>query len=198
MQNQFSKIIAGVMAFMLPTMTWAMDNPAQLTVLEGWRQADGSHIAAIRLDLDKGWKTYWRAPGDAGIPPYFDLLGSSNIVDFNVDWPAPVVFDQSGLWSVGYKDMVIFPMHITPRKPNRDIRLKGAIEVGICKDICVPISLDIDAVLAADVTQKDATISAALVSVPYTRDEADVKKATCKLKNDVGDLGVTAEIEMPA
>ncbi|MCB1329838.1 MAG: hypothetical protein KDK28_10515, partial [Maritimibacter sp.] len=44
------------------------DLHAEVDVLPGWRQADGTHMAALRITLDEGWKTYWRAPGEAGIP----------------------------------------------------------------------------------------------------------------------------------
>ncbi len=48
------------------------DLPVTGQVLEGWVRADGTRMAAVQLDLEPGWKTYWRAPGDAGIPPSFD------------------------------------------------------------------------------------------------------------------------------
>ena len=175
-----------------------MDNPVHLTVLEGWRQSDGTHVAALKLDLEDGWKTYWRAPGEGGIPPFFDLLGSKNLVDFNVEWPSPQVFDQSGLSSVGYKGSVILPVILTPRRDQRDIALKGQIEIGVCREVCLPITLEVDTSLPADVTKRQGAISAALASVPYTSDEAGVQRAVCTFKPSDDGMTIETSIDMPS
>ncbi len=182
----------------LPSLAVAMDNPVAVTVLEGWRQTDGTHIAAIKLELEKGWKTYWRKPGDAGIPPSFDFLGSSNLIDFSVRWPAPVVFDQSGMTSVGYKDVVILPIKLILKNPNRDVRLRGTIDIGVCKDICLPVTLHVNAKLESDETKKSPVIGAALASVPFTEEEAGVQSAVCRLSMDDGSLVVSTTVEMPS
>ena len=187
-----------IAAFAFPTWVSAMDNPVTLTVLKGWRQADGTHMAAIKLDLEKGWKTYWRKPGDAGIPPFFDFLGSGNLIDFDVKWPTPTVFDQGGLTSVGYKDSVILPIILTPKKPNRDVKLRGIIDIGVCKEICLPLSLDINVRLDADQTDRSPVISAALASVPFTQTEAGVKSAVCKLTFLDGVMAVSTDVAMPS
>lgn len=176
----------------------AMDNPAHLTVLEGWREADGTHVAAVRLDLDEGWKTYWRAPGDAGIPPVFDFLGSRNLVDFSVIWPTPVVFDQAGMQSVGYTEVVVLPIRFDTRHKNRDVQLRGQVELGVCKEICLPVTIDIDAVLSADATKKPASIRLAQASVPYTAEEAGVKSAICKLEATASGLEITTRVVLPS
>ena len=62
----------------------------------------------------QGWKTYWRMPGDAGIPPQFDWSGSQNVKSVEVLWPAPQRFIDSGGETVGYKDRVVFPLRIVP------------------------------------------------------------------------------------
>ena len=65
-----------------------MEQPAHADLLTGWRLEDGRHAAAIRIRLDPGWKTYWRAPGDGGIPPSFDWQGARNLAGWSVHWPA--------------------------------------------------------------------------------------------------------------
>ena len=52
-----------------PAVAQGIDKLAQLEVLDGDRLSDGTYQGALRLTLKDGWKTYWRAPGDAGIPP---------------------------------------------------------------------------------------------------------------------------------
>lgn len=185
------------LALTLPTIAAALESPVTLTVLEGWRQADGTHVAALRFDLEKDWKTYWRKPGDAGIPPLFDLVDSVNFSDFAVKWPAPVVFDQAGYTSVGYKDQLILPIVITPRRKNQDVHLRGAVQIGVCQDVCLPVTLEISARLDARTKDETPIIAAALASVPMTAAEAGVKSAVCKLGMNGSTLTLSTILGMP-
>ena len=94
-------------------------------MLHGWVNSDGTRTAALHLDLAPGWKTYWRAPGDAGIPPRFDWRGSSNVGTVAITWPTPSVFDQNGMRSVGYEDVLTIPLRIEPRTPGEPVRLRA-------------------------------------------------------------------------
>lgn len=162
----------------------------------GWRLPDGDHMAALHLKLAPGWKTYWRAPGDSGVPPDFDWSGSRNAAGITVDWPAPKVFELSGMRSIGYTQEVVLPLRVTPRG-NGDIRLKGEMTLGLCKDICLPETLRITADLRADDTHPDPVIAAALASVPFTEAEAGVRNVTCDIAPAQQGLRLTARIDMP-
>ena len=105
----------------------------QAEVLPGWRQADGSHVAALRLTLADQWKTYWRAPGDAGIPPSFDWSGSENLTDVTLHWPAPHVFELNGMRTVGYTRELILPLEIRARNADQPISLRSHVMLGVCR-----------------------------------------------------------------
>jgi DsbC/DsbD-like thiol-disulfide interchange protein len=60
--------------------------PADATLVEGFEDASGDRIAGLALALDPGWKTYWRAPGEAGIPPTLRL--TLLFEDWAADLPA--------------------------------------------------------------------------------------------------------------
>ena len=77
-----------------------LDDVVRVEVLDGGSAPNGTHRAAIRFTLAEGWKTYWRAPGDAGIPPEFSWRGSRNVGATRIMWPTPKVFDQNGMRSV--------------------------------------------------------------------------------------------------
>ena len=112
-----NKILTSALAIMtLSSAAGAADlgDIVRAELRPGWRKADGTHMTALQLTLAPGWKTYWRAPGEAGIPPSFDWSGSSNIQSVGITWPTPKVMYQSGMRSVGYSDQVVFPMQITP------------------------------------------------------------------------------------
>ncbi len=171
-----------------------LSDVAQLDVLTGWREPSGRHIAAVRIRLAPGWKTYWRAPGDAGIPPDFSFEGARNMSGVAWHWPTPQIFETSGMRSVGYADQVVLPVEITPGGPG-EIDFAGSVQVGICKDICIPAFFEFSAVLP-DGGDRDASIVAALVDRPMTAEEAGVGGVTCRFAPLEDGLRLTAEVEM--
>lgn len=170
---------------------------AQIDVLPGWRLPDGSHMAAIRIRLADGWKTYWRAPGDAGLPPGFDWQGSRNLQAVAFQWPVPDVFVSNGLRTIGYKHQLVLPMRLTPRREGRAITLKGRISLGVCRDICVPMQARISARLPADVQTRDPVIERALNRRPDTAAEAGLRRAVCEVEPIADGLRLTARLDLP-
>lgn len=170
-------------------------SPIRAELLPGWRLASGDHIAALRLVLSPGWKTYWRAPGDAGIPPVFGWQGSRGVAGVQVMWPVPHVFDQQGMRSIGYAKEVILPLRIAAT--SGDIALNGRVQIGICKDICIPEELRFRADLSDNNTRPDPRISAAMANVPLTAAEAGVGHVTCELAPSRDGLSITARVDMP-
>ncbi|WP_373355053.1 protein-disulfide reductase DsbD domain-containing protein [Pseudoroseicyclus sp. CXY001] len=173
---------------------WDLDDAVSLTVLPGWRQADGTHMAAIRLSLAPGWKTYWRAPGDAGIPPEFHFAGSGNLAAIRPHWPVPEIFEQGGMRSIGYHGELVLPIELQPRGGG-DIVLSGEIELGICEEICVPVRLPIEALLPA-VGSRDGAIIGALVDAPMSAAAAGVGGVSCTLRPGAEGMEITAELTM--
>lgn len=167
------------------------------TLLPGWQQSDGSHVAGLALDLAPGWKTYWRAPGDAGIPPRFDWRGSRNLGAVSVQWPTPEVMDQNGMVSIGYARDVVLPVVIRPRSPG-DIRVTARVELGVCRDICIPAEITVTGTLPEGAGKRDPRIVAALVDQPLSAREAGVGRVTCAVRPTQHGMGVRAEIAMPS
>lgn len=168
----------------------------RVDVLDGGAAKDGIHHAALHIRLAEGWKTYWRAPGDAGIPPLFEWHGSRNLGEVEILWPTPIVFDQNGMRSIGYKDELVLPLKIKPKRSRQPLRLSGTIEFGVCKDVCIPATLSFDADLD-DASGRNPRIAAALAQVPFSAQEAGVKEAVCTLHPVAGGLGVEARMRMP-
>lgn len=175
----------------------AQNDVARAEFIPGWRQADGSHVAGVLIDLQPGWKTYWRAPGEAGIPPRFDWAGSRNIGALRPVWPTPSVMDQNGMTSVGYPGDVVIPFVIRPDRPSGDIEVQARMELGVCKDICIPAALGFAGTLPARGT-RDPRLVAALVDRPLAASEARVGKVTCQISPAKGGLQLQAEIAMPS
>ncbi len=123
--------------------------PVDGSLLSGWREDDGRHMAGLSLKLAPGWKTYWRAPGAGGIPPQFNWSGSKNVATVQVLYPVPKVMEQNGLRSIGYDHDVVFPLVVTAHDPSKPARLQAEVEIGVCEDVCIPVSLRVEAKLPA-------------------------------------------------
>ena len=173
------------------------DNPVEYKVLQGWDLPDGRRVTALQLTLAPGWKTYWRSPGDAGIPPQFDWSLARNLGDVDVTWPTPKVFVDNGFRSVGYSGQVVIPLHVTPSRSGKPVRLRGTMALGVCADICIPHQIDFDTVLDAPDAGPTPAIVAALAHVPYSEREAEVRNATCKLSPTEHGMQIEAGVTLP-
>jgi len=108
--------------------------------VESANDAEGAtRLAFVQLELEPGWKTYWRHPGEAGgIPPEFTWAGSTNLSGATVLYPTPHRMSEEIGDTIGYKNRVIFPVRVTANDASKPISLQLALKFGICKDICVP------------------------------------------------------------
>jgi DsbC/DsbD-like thiol-disulfide interchange protein len=95
-------------------------------------------LAGIQIRLAPGWKTYWRTPGDSGVPPSFDWSGSKNLKQAEVLYPSPHRFPEAGGTAIGYADEVVFPVRITPEREGEPVELKVNVDYGLCKTLCIP------------------------------------------------------------
>lgn len=109
---------------------------------------DPTMRAGVQITLAPGWKTYWRYPGDSGIPPRFDFSASTNIRTATVHWPAPMRFADGGGTSIGYAGSVIFPVTIEAERPQEPVRLRLKLDYAICEKLCVPDAADVSLALA--------------------------------------------------
>ncbi len=184
-------------ALAVPVQAQSIDGVVELDILDGGRTTDGNYLGALRLRLKDGWKTYWRAPGDAGIPPQFDWSGSQNLGDVSITWPAPEVFDQNGLQSIGYQNQLVLPVEITPANPAKPVRLRGDMDLGVCKDVCIPERLDFDHTLDADAARNPA-IAAAMAQRPYSAKEAQVTHTRCHLTPTSDGMQIQVRVTMPS
>ncbi len=151
-------------------------------LLRGWRMDNGRHMAAVRIRLDKGWKTYWRSPGGVGIPARFDWSGSKNIDSIRFHWPTPHIYTNAGVTTIGYKDELVLPIEFTPKSGAQDIVINADVEFGVCSNVCLPATSRIDAVLSKTTEADVAVIRAALADRPQSGASAGVRTVTCSLK----------------
>ena len=95
-------------------------------------------LVGVQVDLEPGWHTYWRMPGDAGVPPNFDWSGSRNMTSAEILWPAPQRLPDAYGNSIGYLDEVVFPVLVRPADPDRPVDLAVVFSYAVCAEVCVP------------------------------------------------------------
>ncbi len=177
---------------------YAPENVAQIEILPGWRMADGRQMAALRIGLADGWKTYWRAPGESGIPPAFDWSGSRNLAGLRLLWPTPQVFDPQGLRTLGYKHELVLPILVEPARAGKAVVLKGRVALGVCRDVCMPMEASFEAVLpASGEGARSALIRKALTRLPKSGAEAGLAAVSCEVEPIADGVRVTARLTLP-
>ena len=113
----------------------------------------------LQFRLNPGWKTYWRSPGDAGLPAKIDWAGSENLAAATVLWPMPERHTLLGIETLGYENEVLLPILVRPKTPGQPVRLRAAVDYLVCEKICVPahaeLKLDLPAGAATPSTFVD-------------------------------------------
>lgn len=132
------------------TSDWSKGSHSAVRLLDGgpgFRK--GAREAGVEIRLDRGFKTYWRTPGEAGVPPVLDWSGSSNVASVTVSWPAPIRFEEAGLFSIGYGSDVVVPVTVEAKDPARPVELDLSIAYAVCEKICIPADGKVSLLLEA-------------------------------------------------
>lgn len=150
---------------------WDGDQHAKVRLLAG-TPIDGPSgkiwRAGIEIKLAPGWKTYWRYPGEAGVPPRFDFAGSENVKTVTVLWPAPRRISEDGITLIGYNEDVILPLHITPQDQGKAVKLQLKLDYGICERLCILAEAKVELDLLGGEFFHDGALTAAEARVPRT------------------------------
>lgn len=147
---------------------WIRGDYSALRLLAGSHAGSGRVLlGGIEIQLQPGWKTYWRMPGDSGVPPRFDFSRSENVEAATLLWPAPKKFaDGAGGYSVGYSGKVLFPLRITAKDPTKPVILRADASYAVCDKLCVPVEAAAELVFAQSTGGLDGDLTAALATIP--------------------------------
>lgn len=132
--------------------------------------------AAVVLQLAPGWHTYWRDPGDAGVPPTFDFAGSRNAASVEVLYPAPVRMVEEGATVYGYRDSVTFPLRVKASDPAQPVELSLTLAYAVCERVCVPARAELHTTLPPGRETLPPDIAAALSKVPVPLTPSDARR----------------------
>ena len=176
---------------------WQRDGHSAVRLLAGSRSS-AVLLGGIAFQLDPGWKTYWRNPGDSGVPPRFDFSKSENIEAVTVLWPAPKKFDDgAGGHSLGYRDQIVLPLRIVAKHADKPVTLRADIDYAVCEKICIPVQAFAELPFTSVASTEDSNLFAALDTVPKPANIGDPNPLTIRdIKRD-GKSTVLVDVVSP-
>jgi DsbC/DsbD-like thiol-disulfide interchange protein len=137
-----------------------------MRLVAGKQAAAGTLRAGVEIRLAPGWHTYWRYPGDSGVPPTVAFDGSRNVKQVELLWPAPQRIVEEGGTSIGYRVSTVFPLRIIAQQPGEPISLRLRLQYAVCEKMCVPANGSGELTLPSIRTSQDAALAAAEARVP--------------------------------
>lgn len=145
---------------------WQIDSHSQLRLLAG-SHSGPVMLGGIAIQMQPGWHTYWRNPGDSGVPPRFDFSKSDNLDSITILWPAPKKFDDgAGGKSLGYEKQVLLPMRVVAKDAGKPVVVRATIAYAVCEKICVPVEANAELAFTSVASTEDGALTAALDTVP--------------------------------
>lgn len=160
-------------------------------------QALGVRLAGVELRLDPTFITYWRTPGDAGVPPTFDFAASQNLKEARVEYPAPHKFDEAGAEAFGYDKSVVFPLLVTPLDPARPVMLDIALDYAVCGNICLPAKAHLRLALEGVGASDAGPLREAMAEVPQRRKVGETGPLRIDRVTPQADGGLSVEATAP-
>lgn len=138
-------VLGVALALIGPAVAGPADMPHPVTarlVTEAAAVAPGSTLwIDLHLDIAPGWHTYWRNPGDSGLPTEIAWTLPPGFTAGDIVWPVPERFVVGGLGNYGYRDAVDLLVPITASKdvkPGETAHLDAAVSWLVCSEICIP------------------------------------------------------------
>ncbi len=176
---------------------WQRDGHSAVRLLAGSRSG-AVLLGGVAFQLQPGWKTYWRTPGDSGVPPRFDFTKSDNIEAVTVLWPAPTKFDDgAGGTSLGYHDQIVLPLRIVPKSADKPVTLRAEVNYAVCEKLCIPVEANIELAFNSVASTEDSALFAALDTVPKPANVGDPNPLTIRDVKREGKDKVLVDVVTP-
>ena len=176
---------------------WSDGGNSAVRLIAGSNGAGAQRLGAgVEIKLAPGWHTYWRNPGDSGVPPRFDFSGSENLAAAKVLYPAPHLLLNEAGQSLVYENAVVFPIAVTPKQAGKPVRLRLKLDYAVCEKLCVPAEASAELALGAGASAFDQALKAAEARVPRPTPAADVG-LTVRRVNDAPKPLVAVDFKAP-
>jgi thiol:disulfide interchange protein DsbD len=128
---------------------------AELVTDRDTAQPGKAAAVALKLRMADQWHTYWKNPGDSGLPTRIQWILPEGWAAGAIQWPYPIRLPVGPLMNYGYEDEVLLVSELTPpagAKPG-DYAIKAKVDWLVCKDVCIPEKGELDLTLKVAASQ---------------------------------------------
>jgi Uncharacterized protein predicted to be involved in C-type cytochrome biogenesis len=129
---------AGPTASRAETTPWASNEGGRMRLIALPPASDGTVRGALQIEPKPGWITYWREPGDAGIPPQLMLPEEAGVSLKRLAYPVPKRITSGDLRDIGYDHPVTLPFELKVEDGSKALDVGVSAFVGLCRNICIP------------------------------------------------------------
>ena len=128
---------------------------AELVADKSAAQPGKPALVGLKLRMEPHWHTYWKNPGDSGLPTKIEWVLPEGWKAGAIQWPYPNPLPVGPLMNYGYEDEVVLLAELTPPASAAagSVPIKARAEWLVCKDICIPEKGELDMVLAVSPAQ---------------------------------------------
>ena len=128
---------------------------------------------ALRLAIEPGWHTYWRNPGESGLPTTLAWRLPPGYAAGAIVWPAPRALPAGPLVNYGYEGEVFHLVPLTvpaDAQPGAATSLAARADWLVCKETCIPegadLTLELPVASRAEPSRWDGAIAATRGALP--------------------------------
>ena len=131
----------------------------------------------LQITHEPDWHTYWKNPGDSGLPTELEWQLPAGVVPGPIQWPTPRKFPLGDLANYGYDGTVLLPVPMDIRADFAGTTLQAELWATwlICRKECIPeearfqLRVPVDASVAAHAAAFEAAWAAAPADQPAGR-----------------------------
>ena len=159
-----------------PTASVKTEHAKATLILSRDRAQPGETLwAALKIEMDPGWHTYWRNPGDSGLPGALEWTLPAGVTAGDIVWPVPERIPYGPLINFGYSNIVLLPV---PLKLDQTITGPQTLTIDVagnwlvCAEICIPdsgnfrVPLNVDSAKSPAASLNAPEIEQALNAMP--------------------------------
>ncbi|MBY5622928.1 protein-disulfide reductase DsbD domain-containing protein [Rhizobium leguminosarum] len=147
---------------------WAENEGGRMRLVALAPDAGGKIRAALQIEPKPGWITYWKEPGNSGIPPQITIAAASGVTLDAIAYPVPKHFFKGAIEDIAYDGPVTLPLSLTAAGKG-PVTIDAAAFIGICKDICIPFQANFQLTLGPAIQshpEEEAILQAADARLP--------------------------------
>ncbi len=99
-------------------------------------------MLGLLLEHQPQWHTYWKNPGDSGLPTTLSWTLPSGLTAGDIQWPTPSKLPVGPLMNYGFSDLLLLPVEV--RIPAdfsaQSVQVQLRADWLACKEVCIPES----------------------------------------------------------